>query len=539
MTKKTMIVSVIVGLLLGVAVGTNAYEKLPLIPWNKAFSGSSFLSKAVTEPVIPSVIQNDAQSGIQNTVATSTAYISSSRVSAPPHRSGSSGGSGGSSGGTSDGSHESSPVVSTNDTSTLQPTTTPTVTSTSTTVAAPTSTPVVSSNSAPRGTGAVCNRALIKSDGLSPFGMIDLATCEKLNALFAAGSAAGNAGDLYDNRDGYHVNFCDQWSPNPSCPPEHRLFPQHDWRSSSSGRALSSTGQPTIGQASYSGASDGSLKHSIVEDLYQSQSGANTLYEQYVANNLYMYPSLDDETGASNAALIANTPYTIATRQYCDCGAGSLRLHAASGSELPFVELAMAGLAAFKPDVKGTLTQKGMLMPTLEAMIRYAHTSVDGSDDSYMHSVAQGAADTAHVLSGGVRTPAYNAGKLVDMVNGLSLSDVPPVAKLSVVSESFAAGEKVFDTPGAIARSVSKETEDKTIEVSAAESADLSGSDGLEYHYVVIGDASGADIAQDGAKANITFHPSREGRIDVGVFVRRQGGRYLSVPAIISVYVKP
>ena len=127
------------------------------------------------------------------------------------------------------------------------------------------------------------------------------------------------------------------------------------------------------------------------------------------------------------------------------------------------------------------------------------------------------------------------------MVNGLSLNDAPPVAKLEVVSETFEGGEKLFDTPASIARSVAKGASDRTITVSAAQSSDAQGSSGLEYRFVVLdGDGARADVSQDGSRATITFHPGNAtGRIDVGVFVKRQGGRYYSVPGIVSLYVRP
>lgn len=391
--------------------------------------------------------------------------------------------------------------------------------------------------------------------------MIDLATCKKLNSLYAAGKAAGNKGDLYDNRDGLHVNLCVDWTPNPECPSDHRLFPQHDWKFSGAvGRATSPQPVPTLGQASWSGANDGSIKHSIPYDMYGSQAGAETLYDLYTHNNLYVYPSLYDDSftgSASDPSVLAdpsridpttanraNTPYVIASKQICDCGAGALRVHDASGSDLPFIELGMAGLAAFQPSVKQALIARGMLMPTLQALIRYSHRSV-GSDEGYLSSIAHQSALMAHYLRDGAIRPAYDAGELVDRANSMTLADVPPVVRLDIVSETFSGAETLFTTPGSIARSVAYGSSTRSITVSAAGSHDVSGSTAdLEYVWRVIsGDSSLARIAVDpahNARATIEFSPSSStGRIDVGVFVRKRGGAYYSVPGIVSEYVHP
>ncbi|MBI5134478.1 MAG: hypothetical protein HZA81_03810 [Candidatus Taylorbacteria bacterium] len=400
---------------------------------------------------------------------------------------------------------------------------------------------------------AVCNESAFGSDGYSPSKMIDIETCKKLNALYASGKAAGNAGDLYDNRDGLHVNFCVGWTPAPDCPPEHRLFPQHDWRIGSGGRATSVSPQPTIGQASYSGSTEGSVKHGIPYAMYRSQSGTEAFYRLYRGNNLYIYPSLSDDSFAGDpydkglledpsevdqaTANIANTPYVIGSKQICDCGAGSLRIHDASGSDLAFVELGFAGLAAFRPDVKKALAAKGMLIPTLQAMIRYSHYSVD-SDDGYLRSeLSHGSSYLAHRLEGGSVRPAYDASKLVDSINGLALSDVPPLVELSVASETFDDAEALFETPGAVARRLDVGGNRSIALRATALSAD-GRETGYEYKYVVLSQGPAeARISERGASATVEFrYEEGEGRTDVAVFARRSGGKLWSVPAIISLY---
>jgi hypothetical protein len=413
-------------------------------------------------------------------------------------------------------------------------------------------------------TNMVCNENLSK-DGLSPNKTITLGACKKLNELYKTGQAAGNVGDTYVNRDNLHVNFCVGWTPNPECPLANRLFPQHEWKISGGGFVSAPFPGPTVGQASYSGSASGDIKHSLLYDKYKTQSGADTLYTLYTNNNLFIYPSLYEDSfkgSIYDTALLndprdvdektdnsANTPYLIGSRQICDCGAGSLRIHDASGSDLPFIELALAGLAAFKPDVKKKLVEGivvdgkrvSLLIPTVQSMLRRSHRSVV-SDEDYLKGDAHKSSYIAHVLSNSQVTPAYDAEKLVSLINSLTLDSVPPLARLSVVSETFNASEKTFTTPGAISRIVSS-AEKRSITLSLAGSVDPQGSTSdMEYRFIVLKGAGEASITvspTDSARATIEFDPHSEThRIDVGAFVKKKGSEYYSVPGIVSLYVR-
>jgi hypothetical protein len=414
----------------------------------------------------------------------------------------------------------------------------------------------------------VCNESLIGSDGYDERHMIDKATCRKLNDLYAAGKAAGNAGDLYVNRDNLHVNFCVGWTPNPDCPLDHRLFYQHDWKISGGGAAGAVEPKITLGQASYSGSVSGDIKHSIVFEKYKTQTGADQLYAQYAKSNLFFYPSLYEDSykgSAYETSLLANpadidkksmntanTPYVVGTKQICECGADSLRIHDASGSELALIELGFAGLAAFKPEVKEKMRQGvtidgervEMVVPTLQALMRYAHRSVVTQSDYLSSAAAHGSSYTAHYLKDGAITPAYSALELVETASSVEIADVPPLVRLAVISETFKDDEKIFTTPGAISRSVAGGTSAREITISAEKSVSLDGTTGnLEYTFVVLGSGSSqvkvaASDSQKG-RAKIEFTPgSSTERIDVGVFVKKTGGKYYSVPGIVSLYVR-
>lgn len=410
---------------------------------------------------------------------------------------------------------------------------------------------------------AVCNTDLI-TNGYDRDRIISKDACDLLNYLYEKGLAAGNAGDTYDNRDNLHVNLCEDWTPNPDCPAEHKLFEQVTWKlSGGAGAARSVTPGVTVGQASYSGTPD---KHSILYALYQTQDGAASLYRQYIHNNLYAYPALNDDalvgdpndpktlydTGSIDRARmnIANAPYAAATRQIARAGAPDYRIHDASGSDLPYVKLALAGLAAFKPDIKEKLkagvSQNGdqisLLMPTLQMLIRSAYKPHTGAPD-YLNSPAHRSAVMMHYFANGMPQPAYDSLELVRSANSLDLRDVPPLVQLRVLSDSFDASERLFTTPGAIARRIST-GRSRAITVSARDSISIDDSKGsYEYEWrLLAGDPSRAVIVpdpQDRSKAAITFASGTSTeRIDIGVFVRRPGQRYYSVPGMITVDVR-
>lgn len=419
----------------------------------------------------------------------------------------------------------------------------------------------------PRSTTSVCTTSLIDSSGYDSSRVISKEACDLINNLYADSKAAGNVGDTYENRDGLHVNFCDDWSPNPTCPLEHRLFPQHEWLlSGSDGRRTTVHSGVTVGQASWSGFVSGDTKYGIPHDMYRSQTGADQLYAQYTHNNLYIYPSLNDDSfaGAPDNATtladpqtlnrstlnIANTPYIIGSKQISKAGTDYFHVHDASGSDLPFVKIALLGLASFRPEVKAALqngpvvngTRVSLLIPTLEAMIRHAHRSVQ-SEESYLSSIAHRSSSMAHYFSGGRPLPAYNPLKLIRITNALSIADVPPLAVVRVVSEDFQGSEKTFDTPAAIARNVGTNVT-RSITVSAARSIDLDGStSGHTFVWKLLdSDASKATItvnSNDPSQATIQINSGAStDRIDVGVFVKKAGGAYYSVPGIISFYVQ-
>lgn len=335
------------------------------------------------------------------------------------------------------------------------------------------------------------------------------------------------------------MNFCDGWTPNPECPPAHRLFPQHKWLlGGGAGRATGIRSEITIGQTSYSGVTEGGVKHSIAYSFYKTQIGADILYNQYTHNNLYVYPALE-EAKKDN---IANTPYLISS-EYFTKDSGNYYANAASGSDLPFVKIAMLALASLRPEVKKALTDSQFLMPTLQMLIRHAHRSV-GNETDYLASAAHDNTSRAHYLSDGLPQPNYNSAKLARLANELTLSEVPPLVRMKIVSENFIDSEKLFNTPGALARTVlASAASYRTIKISAEDSIDLNGNKSNHlYEWRVLKGGGKVKIIKDANNPSTVTIEFTSGsnieRLEVRVFVKKADGKYYSVPGIISVYVR-
>ena len=418
----------------------------------------------------------------------------------------------------------------------------------------------VNTNNVVISTEEVCNTNLIKSQGMDSSRTIDIEACNLLNLLYKQGKSSGNSQDVYENRDNLHVNFCEGWTPNPECPQEYSLFPQHDWIINGNGMVHSPSNKVTVGQASYRGQEE----HGIPYVYYKNQKNAEEAYTLYTSSNLYIYPSLDDDSfiGKKEDAKvmenpileretmnIANTPYIIGSRQIAKAGTDYYTIHDGSGSEIPFVKLALAGLASFKPEIKQKLTQKinandqeiSFLIPTLQMLIRYSHISIEDSNDYLNNEKIHGSTYMAHYLRSGLPEPYYRANKLITMTNSLEIEDIPPLIQLKVISQDFTNDEKLFDTPGAIARSINYNTK-REITVSAKDSFDISGkTDNLEYVWKVLENKELINLqvnSQDPSQATIEFLPTDSTqRLEVFVFVKKKSGKYYSVPGVISNYI--
>ena len=361
-------------------------------------------------------------------------------------------------------------------------------------------------------------------------------SCAYLNRLYRQGKAAGNHQDYYDNRDRGHSQLKIEDFPQVKAVEytEEQRNTGQDW-----GGQIRLLPKVVVGNSSTSAPpQNGGCQARL---LYYSQpQKAAFLYSQYRTNNLYVYPEHRDHDPGHNGGggfgdlLPLNTPYLVLSQ-------GS------SGSDKPFLRAFFYTLAAFRPQVKERLRQTGLLMPTLQMILRRTGAQVD-SDAAYL----SGAAHPSAFKSSDLRPL-----QMATMAQALDLDKIPPMVQLAVLEEDEAKlgldyfenglSEPLADTPAAIGRVYRRIAGKWHLKVSAAESFDINNQP-LSYHWVLLrGDPKQVTIEpyDGGAAAAITvgYQPRQavapgkamaSNRVDIGVFVHN--GYYYSAPGFISFY---
>lgn len=359
-----------------------------------------------------------------------------------------------------------------------------------------------------------------------------------LRTWWQEGTAAGNRGDFYDNRDSDHSNMAYQQFPQLTrieYAPEaiaHGLHYGCQLHLFHRGRIL--------GNSSTANTS-GPFWRSQTRTLYASPRGVAMLSLQYLNSQLYFYPEHRDHDPGHNGkdggfgdVFFCNTPYLITSQ-------GS------SGSDQAFMNAIASTLAAFRPDVKTLLSTNGMLMPTVQRIFRASNSGIT-NDAAYLSG------DAHPVVFDSARLDVV---RMVRMAHDMTPATVPPLVLVNVEKEDRfkpgqdyfdAANEVIFDSPCAIARVWRATAMTRTLVVSAAHSRDLTGRT-LTYRWVVLqGDPSKIRIRpldKAGTRAELTLtwqgrHPVAPGaklesnRIDIGVFAHNGAG--YSAPAFISYY---
>ena len=360
----------------------------------------------------------------------------------------------------------------------------------------------------------------------------DDATGQLLNRWFAAGEAAGNRGEAYDNRCRKHSQL------------DLARFPQLAETDYSAADRLAGRDyalflgvreQVTFGNSSTSGSADDSGCN--YRSALFAPAGPDLLYGQYRSGNLYIYPAHHDYHPGHNGRpmwgdlIPVNSPYVLLSR-------GS------SGSDQPFLSAVIRTSAAFAPEVKKALLGSGLLMPTIQAVLR----------STYRVPVAD--------YVSGLRHPPVFEGKLLDepvmvaAAHAMTVDGIPPFARIVVTAEdvlkpgidapTWAHNQRLCDTPAAIGRIYRSWKPKMHLTVSAAGSSDLLGKP-LTYRWVLLqGDPDKVRITPRGegesADLEIGWHdrfPVQPGsaihgnRVDLGLFVGN--GKAWSAPAFVSV----
>ncbi len=359
---------------------------------------------------------------------------------------------------------------------------------------------------------------------------------KRLRKWYADGTAAGNIGDFYDNRDRGHSHLRMAKFPQldkveyPEAVKQRRL----DWglqlrflfRHVTFGNSSTAAG-PTAGGCNSRRALMG-------------QRTADVLHKQYKNAHLYIYPEHRDHDAGTNGRggygdlFPANVPYLITSQ-------GS------SGSDRAFMEAVALTLAAFRPEVKKRLIASGLLMPTVQMILRSCAKNAKHRQD-YLTGKAHPTAFVGHNVD-----PAA----MVRLAHEIRVDTIPPMVQLAVVQEDGAKQgrdyfdprpEKLFDTPCAVARICRSTKHLRRMVVSARGSYDVSGRK-LTYRWAVLrGDAERIRIRPRNKEASeiellVPYHerrPVQEGaklqstRVDIGCFVHN--GEHDSAPGFVCFY---
>lgn len=352
-----------------------------------------------------------------------------------------------------------------------------------------------------------------------------------LNAWSANGTAAGNRGDLYDNRDRGHsrlsANLWPQVAHIEYGPKARSANIDYGVNAGILFNAI------TFGNSST--ALTGRVAwRSQARMILTSTALVARAYLQYAMNHLYVYPEHRDHDAAHGDLMPANTPYMIISQ-------GS------SGSDKPFLNAVAGILAAFRPDTKAFLRANRLIAPTMQMILRKGQAQVVSESD-YLTAKAHPSVFSSKNL---------DMVKMLTLAHGLKAESIPPVVRLSVVEEDKSEtgvdyfgpptiGERLFDTPSAIARVVRSTAYSRRIVVDASGTKDPNGRK-LTFHWVVLrGDADRIEInpmGKGGAKVElvIPWHERRPvpfspelttDRVDIGVFANN-GGAY-SAPAFVT-----
>lgn len=352
-----------------------------------------------------------------------------------------------------------------------------------------------------------------------------------LRRLVTTGQAAGNLGDLYENRDRDHSWINPKHHPQLTRVHYGRAFQQQNYDYGVSLSMLFDA--PLIGHSS-TALTKGPMWRSQARLALTTAEGPSRLYQNYRGGQIHVYPEVRDHDPERGDLFPANTPYLLISQ-------GS------SGSDKAHLEALAMILAAFRPDTKAVLKQEGLLAPTVQMVYRRARLGVR-SREAY--------------LSGGAHPSAFRdsdiqLARMVGLANAIQPEDIPPLVQLKVLEETettegvdfFGHGlsEKLFDTPAAIARVWRSYLGRREMVVSAADTVDINGRD-LTFDWVVLrGDHSKIHITPltpDGRYAHIEMYwqdaqPSPGApdilspRIDIGVFANN--GIHDSAPSFVSV----
>lgn len=352
-----------------------------------------------------------------------------------------------------------------------------------------------------------------------------------VRAWMASNNAAGNFGDLYDNRDSGHSALDTARFPGMT---SVRYDANARAHGAHYGLSTFLFNGVTIGNSSVAMTTTPYWR-SVPRAALTEGPATAFLFLQYLNNMLYIYPSHRDcDPKGLGDVYPVNQPYVLIAQ-------------GASGSDRPFLEAVAATLAAFTPEVKRYLANHNLLMPTVQMILRRCQKTVLKPDD-YLSGRAHPSAFDGSTL---------DVPRMTAMAHALGTNDVPPIVALRTLDDQpavpgvdffdLAASEGLYDTPNVIARIVRNVAFRHTMLIGAQ----LSSPDPRwRLHWVVLrGDASRISLLpmnpeQTRTRVSVAYHtvpfaaepdqPLQTSRVDLGVFA--SDGRIFSAPSFVSFF---
>jgi hypothetical protein len=257
---------------------------------------------------------------------------------------------------------------------------------------------------------------------------------KEIEEWMTAGTASGNFGDLYVNRDNGHSALVTTNFPGltPVVYGEDAKAKQVNI-----GLPNANFGYPVIGNASIA-ITAGPYWRSMPRAIQTDQVQPIISFQLMLANQCWFYPAHRDFTAETGDLYPVNTPYYIISK-------GS------STTDLPFMQAVTATMAAFRPETKQALISRGLLVPTLQMILRATQKTIKTPDD-YLTGLAHPVVfDSANL----------NVDAMVRLSHELTPQTIPAPTVLRTLKDAKTEigidyfdlrTEGLFDTPFAIAR---------------------------------------------------------------------------------------
>ncbi len=358
---------------------------------------------------------------------------------------------------------------------------------------------------------------------------------ELIAPWIAEGSAAGNCGELYVNRD------------EDRTPVRYDAFP---------GLTPVLYSEAAVGKSAHLGAANGlfigvasavpTVGNSVlpilkmpywrsVPRMFSTESTMNAIaFRLAMSNQLYVYDvTMDYNHRFKGDVLIGNTPQHIATTDLI------AQQPNAADAQTQVTELVLAALAAMPKETKEEMYRRNLLVPTMQRLFR-----------QHLKGVKDYFAPEAHPV---VFDPTMLDGvAIVRAAHALKPTDLPPffqlVARQETMPRQFVdyfdlfPSEGLSDTPMCITRVIRGMTETRKITIEAA----LPTEPGLTFKWFVVNGAPEkitlTPVMKDGSlmTLEVKYHApftNRAGmltrRVDIACIAVRQDGT-ASAPAFVS-----